>query len=121
MGSCGDSCDVCTGRTVVDMAAEAMIGGPASASRTERRPSRASMARPDAGPADEELFGRLRALRKELADQQGVPAYIVFSDKVLWEMAARRPSAASELLDVPGVGPAKLERYGERFLVEIAR
>jgi ATP-dependent DNA helicase RecQ len=121
MGSCGDSCDVCTGRTVVDMAAEAMIGGPASPWRTERRLSRASMARQDAGPADEELFGRLRALRKELADQQGVPAYIVFSDKVLWEMAARRPSAASELLDVPGVGPAKLERYGERFLVEIAR
>jgi ATP-dependent DNA helicase RecQ len=72
-------------------------------------------------PADEELFERLRTLRKSLADRQGVPAYIVFSDKVLREMAARRPSAASELLAVPGVGPAKLERYGEAFLSEIAR
>jgi ATP-dependent DNA helicase RecQ len=67
-------------------------------------------------PEDEALFQRLRALRKELADRQGVPAYIVFSDKVLREMAARRPATAADLLDVPGVGPAKLERYGQVFL-----
>jgi ATP-dependent DNA helicase RecQ len=71
----------------------------------------------DALPAeDEELFQRLRDLRKELADRQGVPAYIVFSDKVLKEMAARRPATDVELLAVPGVGPAKLERYGRAFL-----
>ncbi|MCJ7627643.1 MAG: HRDC domain-containing protein, partial [Longimicrobiales bacterium] len=51
-----------------------------------------------------------------LADAQRVPAYIVFSDKVLWEMAARKPATGGELLEVPGVGPAKLERYGPAFL-----
>jgi len=50
-----------------------------------------------------------------------VPAYIVFSDKVLREMASRRPGTPAELLDVPGVGPAKLERYGQAFLGAIAQ
>ena len=45
-----------------------------------------------------------------------MPAYIVFSDKVLVEIAGRRPSSEAELLDVPGVGPAKLAKYGDAFL-----
>ena len=69
---------------------------------------------PDSDDAD--LFESLRALRKELADAQRVPAYIVFSDKVLWEMAAMRPTSEEDLLRVPGVGPAKLSRYGRAFL-----
>jgi ATP-dependent DNA helicase RecQ len=114
-GPCDGSCDVCTGQSVADTAAEAMMG---SATR-KRGPSRAAHVTSTAGPVDpaeEELFQHLRALRKELADRQGVPAYIVFSDKVLREMAARRPGNAGEMLSVPGVGPAKLERYGETFL-----
>jgi ATP-dependent DNA helicase RecQ len=67
-------------------------------------------------PADEALFESLRALRKELADAQGVPAYIVFSDKVLMEIAARKPASEAEMLEVSGVGPAKLRRYGQAFL-----
>ncbi|KPJ79341.1 MAG: hypothetical protein AMS19_11415, partial [Gemmatimonas sp. SG8_23] len=63
---------------------------------------------------------RLRTLRRELADRQGVPAYIVFSDSVLVEIATRRPRDAGALLDVPGVGPAKLEKYGQRFLEAVA-
>jgi ATP-dependent DNA helicase RecQ len=62
------------------------------------------------------LFQKLRTLRKRLADDQGVPAYIVFSDQVLWDMIEIRPSTLGQMLDVPGVGPAKLERYGEAFL-----
>ncbi len=123
MEPCGDSCDVCTGVRVVDLAAEAMMarGGrrrAASSSEPSGR-GRAAMAlavHEDASPEDEALFQRLRSLRKEMADSQGVPAYIVFSDKVLREMAARRPATPAELLDVPGVGPAKLERYGQAFL-----
>ena len=65
---------------------------------------------------EEALFLRLKELRKELADRQRVPAYIVFSDKVLMEMAVRRPENDAELLDVPGVGPAKLGKYGATFL-----
>lgn len=71
-------------------------------------------------PADEALFQRLRALRMELAREQGVPAYIVFNDAVLREMARRRPATPSQLLEVPGVGPAKLQRYGEHFLDVLA-
>jgi ATP-dependent DNA helicase RecQ len=48
-----------------------------------------------------------------------VPAYIVFSDKVLVEMATRRPANDADLLDVPGVGPAKLEKYGSAFLAAL--
>jgi ATP-dependent DNA helicase RecQ len=62
------------------------------------------------------VFQRLRTLRKRLADAQGVPAYIVFSDQVLWDMVELRPSTPAQLLAVSGVGPAKLERYGEDFL-----
>jgi ATP-dependent DNA helicase RecQ len=66
--------------------------------------------------ADLTLFDRLRALRKRLADEQGVPAYIVFGDATLKELAAVRPRSAAELLDITGIGPAKAERYGEAFL-----
>ena len=55
-------------------------------------------------------------VRRELADDAGVPAYIVFGDKVLLEMVQRRPMSPRELLQVPGVGEAKLERYGAAFL-----
>jgi ATP-dependent DNA helicase RecQ len=127
MGSCGTSCDVCTGRSVAEMAAQAMLTGaggggrgPARASAGLRQ-STGAVASAGAGPAEDELFQRLRTLRKSLADSQGVPAYIVFSDKVLREMASRRPRGAAELLAVPGVGPTKLERYGEAFLTEIAQ
>jgi ATP-dependent DNA helicase RecQ len=125
MGPCGASCDVCTGVDVAEQAAEAMLanGGRTRGSRSDRSGARAAAAAATtaAGPAEADLFQRLRPHRKELADRQGVPAYIVFSDKVLREMASRRPAGAADLLAVPGVGPAKLERYGEAFLGEIAR
>ena len=69
-----------------------------------------------ASPAQALTFERLRALRRRLADAEGVPAYIVFSDAVLREMAKHAPQTHAELLGIPGVGPVKLERYGEAFL-----
>jgi ATP-dependent DNA helicase RecQ len=65
---------------------------------------------------DPERFERLRALRKRLADAEGVPAYIVFSDAVLRQMAARAPRDRAGMLAISGVGPVKFERYGEAFL-----
>jgi len=65
---------------------------------------------------DEALFERLRVLRRRLADEQRVPAYVVFSDATLAEMAARKPSTHAELLEVGGVGQTKLERYGDAFI-----
>ena len=71
------------------------------------------------GAYDEALFEALRALRKTLADAQGVPPYIVFGDATLVDMARRRPATPDELLEVSGVGQKKLERYGEDFLAAI--
>lgn len=113
IGPCSTSCDVCTGETVEDLTAKA----PAM-----ERPSRARGAKYDVpGDVDEELFIRLKALRKRLADRDGVPAYIVFNDRTLLEMAQRRPRTAAQLLAVSGVGAGKLARYGDDFLGELAK
>ncbi|HET6352584.1 MAG TPA: DNA helicase RecQ [Coriobacteriia bacterium] len=69
---------------------------------------------------DEELFERLRELRRRIAAEEKVPAYVVFGDRTLMEMAAARPASRDELLGVHGVGAAKLERYADVFLAEIA-
>jgi ATP-dependent DNA helicase RecQ len=79
---------------------------------------------PGARPATDDLrntplFEALRELRKHLADERNVPAYVVFSDATLLEMAASRPKTDAELLAVSGVGPAKLERYGDDFITLI--
>jgi ATP-dependent DNA helicase RecQ len=89
--------------------------------RTTPRRGRSGDAGEPLDAAGEELFERLRSVRRRLADRQDVPAYIVFSDAVLREMAARRPRTPDAMLAVPGVGPVKLERYGEAFLEELSR
>lgn len=68
------------------------------------------------GPYDEALFEELRALRKRLADTQGVPPYIVFGDATLIQMARDKPMSEGDLLGVIGVGQHKLEKYGKDFL-----
>ncbi|QKX49943.1 DNA helicase RecQ [Planococcus glaciei] len=65
------------------------------------------------------LFEELRKIRKELADQGGVPPFVIFSDKTLQDMCARRPGTAEDFLEVNGVGANKLEKYGEAFLEAI--
>ena len=72
------------------------------------------------GPYDESLFEELRGLRKRLADEEGVPPYIVFGDATLIQMARDKPLDERELLTVTGVGQHKLEKYGNRFLDAIA-
>ena len=72
-------------------------------------------------PMADGLFERLRILRKELAEESHVPAYVVFSDRTLLEMAGARPQDEIEMLQVSGVGEHKLERYGRVFLDEIRR
>jgi len=72
---------------------------------------------PDAFDFDAELFETLRALRYEIAQEHGVPPYIVFGDKTLKEMAATRPQTKEEMLEISGVGEVKYERYGTPFLL----
>jgi ATP-dependent DNA helicase RecQ len=71
------------------------------------------------GRYDETLFAALRALRKSLADAQGVPPYIIFGDATLVEMAREMPVTAAAFLEISGVGQKKLERYGEDFMAII--
>ena len=72
------------------------------------------------GEADTGLFEALRELRRSLAAEQGVPAYVVFHDATLMAMAEARPSDLEGLADISGVGETKLERYGVAFLAAIA-
>ncbi|PAU80446.1 DNA helicase RecQ [Halovibrio salipaludis] len=60
---------------------------------------------------------RLRQFRKELADAEGVPPYIIFHDATLKEMLHAKPKTLDDMATVPGIGQAKLERYGEQFLM----
>ena len=91
---------------------------PAPRAKVEKR-SKKSKAKFDI-PYDEELFQRLRTLRRQIADEEKVPPYVVFGDQTLIQMAAMKPGNEDQLLLVSGVGEAKLKRYGRRFLAVIA-
>lgn len=66
--------------------------------------------------AGDTLFNELRALRKQIAEREGIPPYMVFSDSSLREMAIVQPSNLHELLQIKGVGERKLDQYGQEFL-----
>jgi ATP-dependent DNA helicase RecQ len=95
---CGDACDTCAGLSV-----ESITGLAAAPALAESIPNRG-------------LFEQLRVLRRRLADKEGVPAYVVFSDATLREMARQVPQTPLQLRGITGIGPAKLARYGEVFL-----
>ena len=69
---------------------------------------------------DDPVFAALRAWRLQRARDDDVPPYVVFHDKTLGEIAARAPRTLGELAHIPGVGPAKLERYGDDVLRVLA-
>jgi ATP-dependent DNA helicase RecQ len=80
------------------------------------RPAGSKAAQPDLAPEAAPLFERLRAWRGAAAKEQGVPAYVIFHDATLREIASRRPASLAELGTVSGVGETKLARYGEQVL-----
>lgn len=67
----------------------------------------------------DDLFERLRVVRKQLADEQNVPPYVIFTDTTLEDMARQRPITPDALRNVSGVGERKLQLFGKRFLAEI--
>ena len=101
-----------------------LLFGKESFKATERKQP-AKRVDVDTGGVDwfesKELLKNLRSLRKRIAAERGVPPYVVFSDKTLREMAARRPVTPDEMITVTGVGETKLERYGPQFIEEIRR
>ena len=66
-----------------------------------------------------DLFEKLRALRLEIAREESMPPYIIFSDKTLIDMCVKKPSNKEEMLNVSGVGEHKFAKYGERFIERI--
>jgi len=69
--------------------------------------------------AEEAVFEKLRTLRKEIAKEENVPPYIVFSDKTLLHMCRSNPQSRPDMLTITGVGEFKFDKYGERFLAEL--
>ncbi|MFC7365020.1 MULTISPECIES: DNA helicase RecQ [Bhargavaea] len=96
---------------VTEKGKEVLTGGE----RVTRKQAVVTVAIGDADP----LFEKLRDLRKSLADEAGVPPYVIFSDKSLKDMCARKPMDEESFLEVHGVGENKLAKYGEPFLEAI--
>ena len=91
-----------------------------TAPRARRNKATQSGAQSALPERDRDLFQALRQKRTEIARLQSVPPYVIFHDKTLIELAAARPASRDEMADVPGVGEAKLDRYGPAFLSVIA-
>ena len=112
--ACGDCCDICGGR---DVLLEAPKAARASKRARLSEPSRVlPVAEPMPEGEEEALYLALKVLRKRLADERNIPAYIVFSDATLQHMARFRPTSPEHLLAISGVGPKKLDTYGDVFL-----
>jgi ATP-dependent DNA helicase RecQ len=102
--ACESSCDWCT-----DFGMDLQAAATPRASRAGREP----LELPEGA---DELFEELRSLRMQLARERDVPAYVVFNDATLLDMAATMPSNRQELLAISGVGAKKIETYGDEFL-----
>ena len=89
---------------------------PDSPVTTPSRERAASVVALRASPADPQLFERLRQLRTELAEEEGVSAFLIFHDKTLKAIAGHKPVTPAALLEIPGIGALKAERYGRRVL-----
>lgn len=84
--------------------------------KQEKKAKKSKTAGLSLSEADEDLFEKLRSLRTEIAREEKVPPYVVFSDKSLVHMCVLKPKTREEMLTVSGVGEFKYEKYGERFL-----
>jgi ATP-dependent DNA helicase RecQ len=107
---CGMACDRCA-----ELGLSVIVERRSKKGRRPE-PTRPAIALPADMAADLSLLDRLKQERRRIAEEHGVPAYVVFTDRTLIEMASRRPKSDAELLTVSGVGLRKLERYGQRFL-----
>ncbi len=108
--------DILEGKAVIMMK---MAKEQEQREKKESRPKKKSSAAMQLKAEDEQLFERLRKLRTEIAREENVPPYIVFSDKSLIHMCILKPGNREEMLKVSGVGEFKYEKYGERFLEEL--
>ena len=102
---------VLRGQSKVEMRQELL-----SVKRDRNRRSGSAMAEAALQPSDQRLLSALKDLRRQLATELQQPAYVIFSDRTLLELAAKRPTSLYRLTDIHGIGQAKLERFGQAFL-----
>jgi len=101
------------GAVRLKQAEEPPLDSPAMKPSRERA---AFVATTRASPADPQLYERLRQLRTELAEEEGVSAFLIFHDKTLRAIVGHKPVTLAALMEIPGIGPLKAERYGRRVL-----
>ena len=111
-------CDNCLGTHIAASGSDRRARG-AKVKQTLKPRCADGVEQPGLEGEDAALLERLRTLRRSIAKEEQVPAFVVFSDRTLAEMAVRRPRTPAALADIRGVGPTKLERYGERFLAAV--
>lgn len=132
-GNSCSGCDNCQGTTpprpakaepvkrIRTRASERAAGAPKNAAKSAvAKTSSPGDSGDDLPPSARELFDRLRALRGEIAREHKVPAYIVFDDKTLRQIAVHRPPTLAAFGDLRGIGPVKTERFGPRFMAALA-
>lgn len=102
---------VLRGQSKVEMRQESLV-----ARRDRSRRGGSAMAEAALQPSDQRLLSALKDLRRQLATELQQPAYVIFSDRTLLELAAKRPTSLYRLTDIHGIGQAKLERFGQAFL-----
>ncbi|HEY5426069.1 MAG TPA: DNA helicase RecQ [Candidatus Tumulicola sp.] len=112
-----DGRDALTQRRPFEFAKPRIVGKRA---KGRKKAARADAADAADVPFESDLFEHLRSLRKRLAQDQGVPPYVVFSDATLRELASGKPATLAAFRNVSGVGDVKLERYGADFVAAIA-
>lgn len=111
--------EVLRGNTTIEMKLDKDIEKPEKAEKTTKTAKRENKPL-KARPVNKELFDKLRALRLEIANEQNVPAFVIFTDSSLTDMCMKLPADKEEFLQVSGVGQVKLERYGGLFLKTIS-
>jgi len=119
-----DGCDNCLGVRIRVESSAPTRSTRGKRTRANDRSAQRQTVQPSGRPAaadvaDSALLEQLKRLRGAIARAEHVPAYVVFADKTLVEMAVARPRSLADLADVHGVGPAKLAKYGERFLAAL--
>ncbi|HEY7954847.1 MAG TPA: ATP-dependent DNA helicase RecQ [Polyangia bacterium] len=108
------------GREVMHARQPPQVSWPQKRARSRREETRGAKDPERATPIDSPLFERLRGLRAKLAAEERLPAYCVFHDRTLAELCRARPASLDALSQIPGVGPNKLAKYGQKFLAAIA-
>ncbi len=112
---CENACDICLKRDLLQEI-RPMKTTKRRAGRLKTSSDEAETLELMGGPESYVLLEALKTLRKKLADEKGVPAYLIFSDAVLLQMVAERPQNDEEFLKINGIGPKKLAAYADHFL-----